>query len=175
MNPPAAPVDATAATDLVESRASSNTPAHQVAAHYAAVFETQLSALGALVPPGPPPALHAAYLLGRASTVGWADLRLALRESFSSPEYIFGPRSPEHIARKCAYHVVVALQRLGPDKLARDIVEVERAAVAAQPGEEARDGVWLGAAELLAWVRATKRVLSHPASGTNGCVESCAL
>ncbi|GAA5900803.1 hypothetical protein JCM8208_004615 [Rhodotorula glutinis] len=138
-------------------------PDEPIVAHYTALLASLISQLVALVPPGPPPALHAADALGRAST--WADLRLALRDSFASPEYIFGSRSPDHIAKKCAFHVVTAFQRLGPARLASGVVEQERVALGNEQG--GHEAVWTGLVEVLAWARATKRVLSQPVNGAS--------
>ncbi|GAA5839265.1 hypothetical protein JCM9279_002646 [Rhodotorula babjevae] len=167
MDSPSAPAASAAASRVVEAHDPSlNSAADEpVVAHYTALLASLISQLAALVPPGPPPALHAADALSRAST--WADLRLSLRNSFASPEYIFGPRSPDHIATKCATYIVLALARLGAATLARDVVQQEKAALAVAQGGQGADQ-WAGLVELLAWMRAVKRVLSPSANGTSG-------
>ncbi|GAA5940582.1 hypothetical protein JCM3775_004734 [Rhodotorula graminis] len=164
-SPSTAATPAAPTTVLEGQKPSLNSPPDEpVVAHYMALLASLISQLAALVPQGPPPALHAADALARATT--WTDLRLSLRDSFASPEYIFGARSPDHIAKKCAHHVVLALHRLGAAKLARNVVEHEKAALgAAQGGHEA--GEWTGMVELLAWVRAVKRVLSLSTNGAS--------
>ncbi|BGP27357.1 DEAH boxpolypeptide 36 [Rhodotorula toruloides] len=141
--------------------AQPNTDSSPVIEHYASLLGALMDSVRGIMSSYKVPVQQASPL-DEASN--WRTLRLSLRSRFGSPSSAFVADAASiytgtvHRPKERAAHVVAAMERIGPAKLAEGCIELEREAFGGVGGQAKSTGrqAWYGAAEAISWLYAVR-------------------